>query len=313
MPVSRALVIGCGGTVGGAWSIAALKALADQLDWDPRLADIMQGTSAGAEMVTMLGAGIGIDQMVEMSRGAAKDARLAAHFAAVPSRWPPRPGFMPGSPKLLFKAKGQVAASGLLPLGRGDADWLERLADSLHPEESWLPHPGARMVAMDYDSGARVVFGVPGAPEATVGEALRASWAIPGWLPPVLVGGRRFVDGGTFSTASVDLLLDDAPEEVFVIVSMATLSGARMPGLGGLIEQRVLRRQMTRRLNQEIAALRAAGSKVMVIDAGREDLHMLGTLGVTFMDDRNRLAIFEELLRLAGKTVERALSARSAA
>ncbi|XGU21294.1 patatin-like phospholipase family protein [Rhodococcus sp. 3Y1] len=46
-----------------------------------------------------------------------------------------------------------------------------------------------------------------GAPKATVGEALRASWAIPGWFPPVTIDGVRYIDGGAASTASVDLLL----------------------------------------------------------------------------------------------------------
>lgn len=64
-----ALVIGCGGTLGGAWSVAALHALAEHLDWDPREADILQGTSAGAELATMLGAGFSVTELVDMQLG----------------------------------------------------------------------------------------------------------------------------------------------------------------------------------------------------------------------------------------------------
>src|SRR3546814_4490786 len=66
------------------------------------------------------------------------------------------------------------------PRGGGDPSWLTTLAESLAPGDSWLPHPCAYMVSMDYRTGRRVAFGAQGAPKATVGEALRASWAIPG-------------------------------------------------------------------------------------------------------------------------------------
>ena len=51
----RALVLGCGGVAGGAWSIAALHHLEQKLDWDARDADILIGTSAGAVLATLLG------------------------------------------------------------------------------------------------------------------------------------------------------------------------------------------------------------------------------------------------------------------
>src|SRR5690606_37797065 len=66
-----ALVIGCGGTIGGAWSMAALHALAQELEWDPRDAAIIQGTSAGAEMAVMLGGGFSSADLVDMQLGKA--------------------------------------------------------------------------------------------------------------------------------------------------------------------------------------------------------------------------------------------------
>ncbi len=55
--MGRALVIGCGGTLGFAWAAAVLAELERQ-GWDPRTADVLIGTSAGAELVAMLGSGI---------------------------------------------------------------------------------------------------------------------------------------------------------------------------------------------------------------------------------------------------------------
>ena len=60
----RALVLGCGGVAGGAWSIAALHHLEQKLDWDARDADILIGTSAGAVLATLLGSGVSVDQLL---------------------------------------------------------------------------------------------------------------------------------------------------------------------------------------------------------------------------------------------------------
>ncbi len=85
----RALVIGCGGTIGGAWIIASLSALCDELGLAATDFDILQGTSAGAELVTMLGGGATVAELVEMQRGVADDPRLRAHLAATPASLPP--------------------------------------------------------------------------------------------------------------------------------------------------------------------------------------------------------------------------------
>lgn len=47
----RGLVVGGGGTLGFAWAVAALAAVEEQLDWDARTAEVLVGTSAGAEVV----------------------------------------------------------------------------------------------------------------------------------------------------------------------------------------------------------------------------------------------------------------------
>ena len=46
-----------GESLGFAWTAVALDALSHELDWDPRTADVLVGTSAGAEMVALLGSG----------------------------------------------------------------------------------------------------------------------------------------------------------------------------------------------------------------------------------------------------------------
>ena len=197
-----ALVIGCGGTIGGAWIVAALQALAEQTGTDPAEAAVLQGTSAGAEIVTMLGGGAGVTDLVAMHRGEATDPRLRRHIEDTPRGLPPVPRPRLLNPKLVRSESGLAAATGIAPTGRGDAAWLQRLADGFQQADGRLAHPDTRMVAYDFQHGERIAFGASGSPKATVAEALRASWAIPGWMPPVSIADRRYVDGGAAGSAN---------------------------------------------------------------------------------------------------------------
>ncbi|WP_295649993.1 patatin-like phospholipase family protein [uncultured Dietzia sp.] len=303
-----ALVIGCGGTIGAAWTIAALHALAEQTGFEPRDADVLQGTSAGAELVTMLGGGVGIDELVDMQRGEAEDPRLRSHIAATPPGVPPLPGPPLLNPGLLRTQSGLAALTGLAPTGRGDMTWLQRLADGFEVG-SWLPHRAARMIAYDVRAGERVVFGAQGSPIATVGEALRASWSTPGWMPPVAIGDRIFVDGGMGSSASVDLISPEDADLIYVVAPMTSAPGVRVPGFGGAVEYRLLRRPMSAGLAAEVAAVRARGTTVIPILPTATDL---SGLGAHFMSASRRVAAFEHSMRTAPETVRAALSANGA-
>jgi NTE family protein len=48
------------------------------------------------------------------------------------------------------------------------------------------------------------MFGAPDAPPVPVGTAVEASCAIPGVFRPVVVDGRRYVDGGVWSPTNMD-------------------------------------------------------------------------------------------------------------
>ncbi|MEV0671997.1 patatin-like phospholipase family protein [Mycobacterium sp. NPDC050441] len=303
--MTTALVIGCGGTIGGAWTVAALHALAEQTGWDPRDTAVLQGTSAGAELVTILGGGATVSDLVAMHRGTSADERLRRHIADTPPSVPPIPVPRPLNPRLLGSQRGLAAATGIAPVGRGNADWLQRLADAFSGTSGWPDLPGVRMVAFDYRRGERVAFGAPGSPTATAGEALRASWAVPGWMPPVTIGGRHFVDGGAASTASVDLIAADEADTIYVITPMASEPGTRAPGSGGWLEHRLLRRPMSVGLDREVAAVRARGTQVVVI---RPDAADLAGLGSHFMRRGRRGSAFEASMRTAPGTVRRALA-----
>ncbi|KAB1146890.1 patatin-like phospholipase family protein [Streptomyces luteolifulvus] len=295
---SRGLVLGCGGTLGAAWTIGALHSLWQALRWDPRGAEVLVGTSAGAEVAAMLGSGIGVDELLaaQLAHGNARP-ELLSHFEAPPRGIPPRPAALLGSPRLALRALGGSAPaltglSGLLPRGRGDAGRLVVLADLLAPDGQWVRHPATWLVATDFDTGRRTVFGQPGAPRAALRDALRASWAVPGWFPPVRIAGRRYTDGGISSPTSADVLVPRRLDEVYVLAPMSSLSPGRRRGLGRA--EAVLRRIMTRTLDAECAALRAAGTRVVRIEPTAEDLRVMGG---NFMNPRRRLTVLETSLR----------------
>lgn len=309
----RALAFGCRGTIGGAWTVAALHALADRLGWDPREAAIVQGTSAGAEIATMLGAGFGVNELVDMHQGRPVDSRLSAHRDSVPPGLPPRPGVIRPNPGTLRRRGRHRAWTGVAPRGRGDAGWLDRLATSVCASDSrWLERRGVRLVAYGVGGDRRIAFTGPGeatgnshlSSSASLSEALRASWAIPGWMPYVEVDGETYADGGAASTASVDLIGEDEAEEIYVIASMASLGHVRGPGPGGVAESALLRKPMSRVLRREVEQVRGRGTRVVVISPSGSEL---AALGPNFMDRRRRGAAFASAMESAGAMVDAAL------
>jgi NTE family protein len=64
--------------------------------------------------------------------------------------------------------------------------------------------PALRIVAIDADSGERVVFGHDS--DVPLARAVAASRAVPTLRPPVRIGDRRFIDGALGSATNADLL-----------------------------------------------------------------------------------------------------------
>lgn len=286
----RALAIGCGGTLGFAWTAVALEEVQRALDWDVRDAAVLLGTSAGSELVAALGSGRTPQDLLDALDGVAgADPVLAGHVATHPGTFPPLP--RPGLPAPGLVAAGlrnrsaYTALAGLLPRGRGDATFLREYGASLAAPSGWVAHPVTWIVGTDTRSGERTAFGSPGAPRAALGDAIAASWAIPGWFPPVAIGGRHYVDGGSSSSVSADLLLGQDLDEVVVLAPMTTEGG--VPGRGTSRIERLLRNQMTAGLDREVAALRAAGVRVVRVEPGAQQL---AAMGANFMDLRRRPA-----------------------
>jgi NTE family protein len=180
----------------------------------------------------------------------------------------------------------------LLPEGRGSLEAVGALVAGLVPS-GWAPHPGLRVVALDYLAGRRTAFGDPAAPPADLPAAVMASCAIPGWYTPVTIGGRRYVDGGAWSVTSADLLAGLGLEEVFVLAPMVSFALDRPASLLDRAERR-WRVQVTRRCLREVQKLHALGTEVTVLGPGPEDL---ATMGSNLMAVQRRRDVLETSLR----------------
>jgi len=310
--VRRGLVLGGGGVLGASWMIGALAALQDAYGWDPREAEVLVGTSAGSVLSGLLGCGITVETLVNHQRGVPAPGDPAVDFDpdhASGGPLPPRPKMGIGSTALLAQAMRHprrlpplAILSGLAPQGRGQLDAVGVLIDAAveaaagdvaDARGGWAPHEATWIVTMDYDTGRRVPFGRPGAPPASLRDAVMASCAIPGWYAPVTIDGRRYVDGGTCSPTSLDLLAGRGLDEVVVLAPMASFELDEPASLVGRVERR-FRRAMTKRVLREAAKVRRHGTAVTILGPGREDLE---TIGVNLMDPRRRLRVLDTSLR----------------
>src|SRR5262249_52897156 len=145
------------------------------------------GTSAGSIVAARLAGGA----RLRRPPGPVDEAPAASETAAdgllrTAARW----GWAATAP-LAPLAAAVAARPGRGPSTGGSHARLAASIDALAPRFDGR----LRVCCVDKGSGRRVVFGAPGAPPATVGQAVAASCAIPWVFAPVRIGERDYVDG----------------------------------------------------------------------------------------------------------------------
>ena len=166
-----------------------------------------------------------------------------------------------------WRVRAGSLAAAVLPEGRTSMGHIADPLDAVFGD-SWPAAP-TWIVAVDLDSGRRVVFGRDGAPPATTAEAVRASCAIPAYYEPAVIGGRRHVDGGVHSTTNADLVGRERPDLVLVSAPMSAARGTRL-GAGDAV-RRIARRSLAR----EVTRLRRRGIPVVVFQPTAADLAVM--------------------------------------
>ena len=277
-----ALVLAGGGVVGGAWMVGALEAIAQKTGWDPGTADYVLGTSAGSMLAALLTSAIPPWMMMMMAQGSGKaiEGLPDVNFGSdVRVHWSfPRPVL--GSPSLALLSMrepwkyGPAGIIAWLPQGVISTQPLKAVVRRVVPE-GWAPHPNLWIVAVDYDTGKRVVFGQAGSPPAHLADAVAASCAIPGFYRPVAFGGHRYVDGGMFSAANLDLIGAADAGLVVCLNPMSSLyRGGPFSPTGRIAS--LFRGDNRRVIEREATALRRSGKHVFVIQPNAEDIKVMG-------------------------------------
>lgn len=309
-PARAALVLSGGGLVGGAWMIGALNAITAETGWDPGSADYVLGTSAGAMIGGLLASGVppwlllayaegqpleGLPEVVRGGNRFGSDIRMHWSF--------PRPVL--GSPALAMRSLrepwkyGPLGIVAWLPHGMLSTEPLKEAVRTLVPS-GWSSHPNLWVVAIDYRTGTRVVFGRAGAPQADLADAIAASCAIPGFYFPVTIGGRRYIDGGLYSPANLDLVRASDAELVICLNPMSSSHRGRWFESTGAIAS-LIRGDNRVILDREVRSLQRAGKRVILLEPSAEDINVMG---FNYMSRRRA----DKVVEAAVKTTREALS-----
>jgi NTE family protein len=277
-------VLGAGGTVGHAYHAGTLAALAEA-GWDARDAAVIVGTSIGALTGALLRAGLApadlyarvIGEPVSSAGRALLHGDVVWSTIACDLRRGRTPIGRPASPKLLRRLARRpsrtraglllaaVTPSGPVPT-EPMATAFNRMLDGAWPDRTlWV-------CAVDLDDGQRVILGPEDGPAVDVGTAVAASSAVPALFEPVLVDGRRLVDGGLHSPANADVLADAIDDIDFVVVSAPMGVGSRPGRVGADLPGRLLNHWTTWR---ELRRLREAGLPVAVFEPGASELEFM--------------------------------------
>jgi NTE family protein len=270
------LVLGGGGVLGEAWMNALLAGIEEASAFDARKCEGYVGTSAGSIVGAALAGGLSPDarlgelpeqpaaedeEPVASGNVATRALRAGVATAAAPVAALALPTMAPGGAFVRRLALGRV------PRGTHSLRGLASRIDSM----------GARwdgrlaVSAVELESGRRVMFGRDDAPEASVGQAVEASCAIPAYFSPVEIGGRSYVDGGAWSPTNMDTAQVQRGTQVLCLNPTGSI---RALGVASRSVARV-----------EALVLERRGARVQIVspDEGSVD-----AIGPNLMDPRHR-------------------------
>jgi NTE family protein len=298
-PVLRpdVLVLAGGGIVGEAWMNGVLAGIEDAGGVDFTRCEAFVGTSAGSIVAARLAAGrrpprpdgrrgeasaLASEADGDAGGDGAVDGDADADGAVLRvARGAARVGWALSAP-----VAGAAIAVSAPATALARAAVLGRVAthgQPLHQLHGRVARWGARfdgrlrVCAVDRRTGRRTVFGAPGAPAASVADAVCASCAIPWVFAPVAIGDGEYVDGGAWSVTNLDAAHAGRGTQVLCLDPTANLGGRdrRMALLRGAF--RVAS-------GLEIHALRRRGALVEHVapDAGAAT-----SMGTNFMSPRH--------------------------
>ena len=297
------LVLASGGTLGEAWMSGVLAGIEDATGHDFRATESLVGTSAGSLVAAALvagqrprrprataglpalGAGATGDDVASETAARVVAARLTLprHVLQSLAREAVRLVGMAATPLApMALAVGSSGSTAMRAALLGRAPGADR---SLTAIRDGISATGARfdgrlrVVTVDRGNGRRVVFGSPGAPDATVAEAVQASCSVPWIFAPVRIDGREYVDGGVWSNTNLDVAPAGRLTQVLCLNPIASLDIAMASPFG------LLRALAGSTAAVETLALRSRGARVRMLGPAHETARLMAP---DLMDTRLR-------------------------
>lgn len=258
------LVLGGGGRQGDAWLTGVLAGLEDGSGLSFARCEYFVGTSAGAVAAARLASGQALSRPSSRNGGVAGEqpalpnwliksaTAIAAPFAQVGLRV----GTLPG------QAVRAVALRAVPRSTTGELDFVAAFPPSQARFDGRL-----RIVAVERRSGRRVVFGAPGAPDASVAEAVAASCSVPLIFAPTVIEDVEYVDGALWTPTNADVAPARRDSQVLLLSPMASSHGPFNAMVRGLTRAAA---------NVESAALVARGARVRLITPDRNSAVSIG-------------------------------------
>lgn len=260
---SVGLVLGGGFITGAAFETAALMSIQTSTGWDPRRAEVMVGTSAGAFVAALVRGGrLGVEALIGGSQTRSEVAEYISGqvFLRQPSAkmgvWF-KHGLLPGlrRPGLscFLGAPALFSASGV-------AGWVKREVGDL--ADGW-PEAPTTIVTYDIGQRKRVALGTVGAPTVSLAEAVAASSSVPLIFAPYQIGEGWHVDGGVTSGTHADLVLGHHQplDLVLVLAPLAMETNRRRAGR----MEKMLDRVGRATLRREVKRIKAAWPETEVL------------------------------------------------
>jgi NTE family protein len=297
------LVLASGGTLGEAWMSGVLAGIEDATGHDFRTTESFVGTSAGSLVAAALAAGErprrpkGGAGLPALGAGATGDdvASDTASGLGAPRMALPRAllatvtreavriagvAATPLAPMALSVGSGGTTAmrAALLSRAPGADRSLTRIHDGVSATGARFDGR-LRVVTVDRATGRRVVFGAPGAPAATVAEAVQASCSVPWIFAPVQIDGREYVDGGVWSNTNLDVAPASRLTQVLCLNPIASVDIALSSPFA------MLRALAGSTAAVETLALRSRGARVRMIGPAQKTARLMGP---DLMDPRPR-------------------------
>jgi NTE family protein len=282
-----------------------LRALEIETGFRPEDADVIIGSSAGSVVGAYLRSGMTTEDMWLLARGLHPTHKsFGGTGEDKPALFVPtaRNPFeilrhLVGSAYVLSRALSPFPLQppsflrtafpgGMFAMAEGEQRFAEELPTEWPDKALWL-------TTVDIVSGRRIVLGRPGSPRVDLPRAVLASAAIPGVYPPVQVGRRSLIDGGTHSTSNLDLGVQAGAERIIAVVPMAFDTGTPPGPLGQLV-----RRIPARMLSSEVALAQRRGVEVLLFrpsaaEVRSHSLNLMRSQGLELVAE----SAFEETLQ----------------